>query len=66
MINLQPIRNNNPFPLPKPFPEDWAGEWGQDRYGLWMGLVFKGVRQLFRWIPAGRFLMGSPEDEPER
>jgi formylglycine-generating enzyme required for sulfatase activity len=31
-----------------------------------MGLVFKGVWQLFRWIPAGRFLMGSPEDEPER
>ncbi|MGH8550412.1 MAG: formylglycine-generating enzyme family protein [Methylococcales bacterium] len=66
MIKARTKQNANPSPLPKPFPEAWASEWGEDRYGLWMGLVYKEVRQLFRWIPAGRFLMGSPETEPER
>ncbi|MGR9108790.1 MAG: formylglycine-generating enzyme family protein [Gammaproteobacteria bacterium] len=55
-----------PSPLPKPFPEDWAREWGEDRFGLWMALVYKDVPQTFRWIPGGRFLMGSPKNEPQR
>jgi formylglycine-generating enzyme required for sulfatase activity len=29
-------------------------------------LEIKGVTQRFRWIAPGAFLMGSPEDEPER
>jgi len=31
-----------------------------------MGFTYKGVRQIFRWIEPGAFLMGSPENEPER
>ncbi|MGR9108909.1 MAG: formylglycine-generating enzyme family protein [Gammaproteobacteria bacterium] len=66
MSNPQLVTRQKSSPLPKPFPEDWASEWGEDRYGLWMTLLYKSVPQTFRWIPAGRFLMGSPEDEPER
>jgi formylglycine-generating enzyme required for sulfatase activity len=29
-------------------------------------LTYRGVRQAFRWLPPGRFLMGSPEDEHAR
>lgn len=52
--------------LPDEFPESWASDWGEDEYGIFMGFTYKGVRQIFRWIEPGRFLMGSPEDEPER
>jgi formylglycine-generating enzyme required for sulfatase activity len=43
---------------------------GRDRYGLWAEIDVKGakaeVTQRFRWINPGRFMMGSPPDEPER
>ncbi len=52
--------------LPYRFPASWASDWGQDRYGLWMGLIIGDVRQVFRWIPPGRFMMGSPSKEAER
>jgi len=52
--------------LPDDFPAPWAKESGEDEQGLWMAFVYKGVRHAFRWIPPGRFLMGSPEDEAER
>lgn len=52
--------------FPPQFPEKWAREWGEDQYGLWMALVFNNVRQVFRWILPGTFLMGSPDSEPER
>lgn len=52
--------------FPDPFPAPWADEWFEDEYGLGMVLALGGARQCFRWIPPGRFLMGSPEDEPER
>ncbi|WP_051957718.1 formylglycine-generating enzyme family protein [Desulfobacter vibrioformis] len=51
---------------PPQFPPDWAGEWGQDQYGLWSALVYRGIAQVFRWIRPGQFMMGSPDDEPER
>ncbi|MCI5222136.1 MAG: formylglycine-generating enzyme family protein [Candidatus Electrothrix sp. AR4] len=44
----------------------WAENIGVDQYGLYADLVFKGVTQRFRWIQPGSFMMGSPEDEPER
>ena len=44
----------------------WASAWGEDEYGPWAEFEFKGVRQRLRWIPPGKFLIGSPEDEPER
>ena len=53
--------------FPEPFPLPWASDWGEDEeYGLWMALTLGDVRQVFRWIAPGRFLMGSPADEPER
>lgn len=43
-----------------------GSEMGRDSYGLYVDLEFFGVVQRFRWIPAGRFMMGSLEDERER
>lgn len=51
---------------PPLFPAPWADCWGEDAYGLWQTLAFKDVEQTFRWIPPGRFWMGSSRDEPER
>ena len=53
-------------PSPPLFPSSWAVAWGEDAYGLWQACTIAGVRQVLRWFPAGRFLMGSPPDEPER
>ncbi|WP_320040469.1 formylglycine-generating enzyme family protein [uncultured Desulfobacter sp.] len=48
-----------------PCPE-WASGIGRDRYGLFAEVKVKGVGFVLRWIPPGNFMMGSPEDEPER
>ena len=50
---------------------DWAHDIGRDRYGLWTSIAVprendEPVTQRMRWIPPGRFMMGSPKDEPER
>lgn len=37
-----------------------------DDTGLFVDEKFNGVQQRFRYIPPGRFLMGSPEHEPQR
>lgn len=44
----------------------WASEWGEDRCGVFADIEVAGVTQRMRWTPPGRFLMGSPLDEPER
>ncbi|MCI5210629.1 MAG: formylglycine-generating enzyme family protein, partial [Candidatus Electrothrix sp. ATG2] len=49
----------------------WASSIGRDWFGLYAELSIsnqKGekVAQGFRWIPAGDFMMGSPDDEAER
>nr|VFK16672.1 MAG: Formylglycine-generating enzyme, required for sulfatase activity, contains SUMF1/FGE domain [Candidatus Kentron sp. LPFa]VFK32470.1 MAG: Formylglycine-generating enzyme, required for sulfatase activity, contains SUMF1/FGE domain [Candidatus Kentron sp. LPFa] len=55
----------------------WASAIGRDRFGLWAefsletgsgnetGYIDTFVTQRLRWIPPGRFLMGSPESEWE-
>ena len=58
------IRKHTIFP--EEFPENWASDWGEDEFGLWMAFTYKDVRQAFRWCEPGTFLMGSPSDEPER
>lgn len=52
--------------LPPRFPEEWAGAWGEDEHGLWMALEYRAVRQVFRWILPGTFMMGSPRGEAQR
>ena len=52
--------------LPDAFPSPWAREWGQDQFGLFMILEFQGIQHCFRWMRPATFMMGSPEDEPER
>ena len=54
------------YVLPEQFPPIWASDWGEDDCGLWMAFTYKGIRQAFRWISPGRFMMGSPESELER
>ena len=51
---------------PPVFPYPWASSWGEDEYGLWMGLDYNGVQVVFRWIEPGTFMMGSPDNEKER
>ncbi len=46
--------------------ESWTIAAGRDRFGLWADAKISGVVQRFRWIPPGRFLMGSPENEVGR
>ncbi len=41
----------------------WAAAAGRDEFGLWCELTINGVTQRLRYIPAGTFVMGSPEDE---
>ncbi len=52
--------------LPDIFPEPWAESYGQDDHGLWQGVYLHDIEVRFRWMPPGEFMMGSPEDEPER
>jgi sulfatase modifying factor 1 len=52
--------------LPECFPFSWASDWGTDQYGLWVAFTYLNVRQSFRWIKPGKFMMGSQEDEPGR
>jgi len=44
----------------------WASSVGRDNYGLFAELNVQGIVQTFRWLEPGDFMMGSPEDEPER
>lgn len=46
--------------------EPWAVAAGRDRYGLWADALIMGLSLRFRWIPPGRFRMGSPESEDGR
>jgi formylglycine-generating enzyme required for sulfatase activity len=47
-------------------PPLWASGWGQDEYAPWVSIMIGEASQRLRWIPPGRFLMGSPEDEEGR
>ncbi|MCC9000797.1 MAG: formylglycine-generating enzyme family protein [Candidatus Contendobacter sp.] len=53
-------------PLATGCPPRWASGWGQDRYGVFVEFTLQEVTQRLRWIPPGRFWMGSPESEPGR
>ncbi len=44
----------------------WAHGFGRDATGLWASFRVGQVEQQMRWVPPGRFLMGSPEGEEGR
>jgi formylglycine-generating enzyme required for sulfatase activity len=46
----------------------WAKAAGEDGFGRWLNFSVPGspVTQRMRWIPPGRFLMGSPITEAQR
>jgi formylglycine-generating enzyme required for sulfatase activity len=60
--NIAPVAQ----PLAAGIPPDWASEWGEDRYGVFVGFTIGAVTQRMRWIPPGRFLMGSLPTEQGR
>ncbi len=47
-------------------PPEWASAASRDEHGLWAAFEVDGVTQRMRWIPPGRFQMGSPESEAGR
>jgi formylglycine-generating enzyme required for sulfatase activity len=53
-------------PLADGCPPAWVSSWGEDNHGPWCGFHIGRVVQCLRWIPPGRFWMGSPEDEEGR
>lgn len=63
---LKPYNHPDYNDLPAQFPPDCASAWGEDQYGVWFELSVNQVVQRFRWIPRGKFTMGSPEDEKDR
>ena len=44
----------------------WASASGRDCFGVWTAFEVDDVTARLRWIPPGRFMMGSPEDEDGR
>jgi formylglycine-generating enzyme required for sulfatase activity len=53
-------------PLADGEPPDWASGWGHDRFGGFVEISVGAVAQRLRWVPPGRFTMGSPADEEGR
>ena len=47
-------------------PPAWARGWGQDKHGVFADFRVGTVEQRMRWIPPGKFLVGSPESEEDR
>ena len=44
----------------------WASAAGSDEHGSWLEIAVDGVSFRLRWIPPGRYWMGSPETEAGR
>lgn len=64
LIDCWKRRANFDLPFePVVFPYKHEPDWGEDKYGLWQALDVEWIRCVFRWIPAGTFMMGSPESE---
>src|SRR5665213_1309483 len=50
---------------------EWADDWGTDAHGRWVAFSVpaadgKRISQRMRWIPPGRFMIGSPGGEVGR
>ncbi|MDG4550026.1 MAG: formylglycine-generating enzyme family protein [Candidatus Contendobacter sp.] len=62
-MNAPPSIDTAWHPLATGCPPRWASGWGQDRWGAFVEFTLQNVTQRLRWIPPGRFWMGSPEEE---
>jgi hypothetical protein len=49
-----------------PGREQWMSNEGTDNFGRWAEFEVKGSIQRMRWIPLGKFWMGSPDTETGR
>jgi formylglycine-generating enzyme required for sulfatase activity len=70
-VTMQRATGRIYHPLVDGCAPEWASGWGQDQFGVYAEFSLSDgsegwVTQRMRWIPPGRFLMGSPEDEPGR
>jgi formylglycine-generating enzyme len=63
MLELNQTTNLTDAFGPPEFPPLWASSWGDDDYGLFAVICVADAEQLFRWIPPGSFVMGSPKEE---
>ena len=66
ILNAPSIIDTAWHPLATGCPPAWASGWGQDRWGVFVEFTLREVTQRLRWIPPGRFWMGSPKEEPGR
>jgi len=65
MVATAPVLMSHP--LARGRAPTWATGWGEDAdFGPFLDFTVKDVTQRLRWIPPGRFRMGSPDDEPGR
>jgi formylglycine-generating enzyme required for sulfatase activity len=53
-------------PLTSGFPPTWASGWGEDEFAPWASITVGEATLRLRWVPPGRFRMGSPEGEAGR
>ncbi|MBN1984272.1 MAG: formylglycine-generating enzyme family protein [Chitinivibrionales bacterium] len=51
---------------PSGYPYSWCRASGEDEFGLWIEFAIKEIIQRMRWVKPGKFLMGSPQEEPHR
>lgn len=81
-IEISPIPVDRTSFWKSGIPPAWAKDWDRDQYGAWVSFdvpvrtnadgdmkdvaILQPVTQRMRWIPSGRFLMGSPESEEGR
>lgn len=60
---MNSVSKSNLLPL---YPPSWADKFGEDDFGIFASFLVGKVEFEFRWIPPGKFLMGSPKGESGR
>lgn len=65
-MNSRNTAEPSTHPLADGRPPSWARQWGEDDYGVFVGIRVGAAEQGFRWIQPGTFWMGSPESEEGR
>jgi formylglycine-generating enzyme required for sulfatase activity len=66
MTDANVIIDSGRRPLINGVPPIWATAWGKDEFGVYASFSINEVSQRLRWIPPGRFWMGSPGGEAGR